>query len=155
MKTLFLLLCEISFQIAQLFFAQLLRHISINVHSSRDILMPKNILHELDIRTGFAQPGCKGMTEAIIFARKMTNRCLEQSSKTPTLQCSEQIHRWIYEDSPDSTSFFRIFPYARSSISCTVSGSANSCSIAKSTKDFFFRGANIGAPPFSLISYVS
>jgi hypothetical protein len=27
--------------------------------------MPKDILHELDIRTGFAQPGCKGMTEAM------------------------------------------------------------------------------------------
>lgn len=62
MKPLFILLCEISFQIAQLFFAQLLRHISINVHGSRDILMPKDILHELDIRTGFAQPGCKGIT---------------------------------------------------------------------------------------------
>lgn len=65
MKSLFLLLREINFQIAQLFFAQLLRHISINVHGSRDILMPKDILHELDIRTGFAQPGCKGMTEAM------------------------------------------------------------------------------------------
>ena len=61
MKSLFLLFCEVSLQVTQLFLSQLLRHIGIDVHCSRYILMAKDILHELDIRTGFAQPGCKGM----------------------------------------------------------------------------------------------
>lgn len=77
--------------------------------------------------------------------------------KTPSLQCSEKIfrRRFSYEDSPDSPNSFRIFPYARSSISCTESGAANSCSIAKSINDCFFRGARTGTPSFSFRTNVS
>ncbi len=56
------LFCEVSLQVAQLFLMQLLRHIGIDIHCSRYILMTKDILYELDIRTGFTQPCCKGMT---------------------------------------------------------------------------------------------
>ena len=62
---------------------------------------------------------------------------------------------YSYVKSPLSLSFFRIFPYARSSISCTVSGSDSSCSIAKSIKDCFLRSASTGTPSFSFRANVS